>query len=432
MNPDPLRVSLRLRRTAVGAAAAIAVAAVGTVWLVAGDEPARPTVAELPVGAPVVEEPRLALAPTAAASGADIAVGVESPGEVQMCGGAWVRLKDDGDVDWDSVAAASKESTDALTSTVVAAMTSSADEQARAAAIAIAMNPTGRALMKPSACEGDTACERDLNIALKEWQERRDALAKLAQDSADPTVYAWAVRACGITVKEGPGHCQLISAAQWARLDPANAAPWIAVAMNAQAEKDRAAVDDALFRISVAERYDPGDYRIGLVLLDHVPDSEANLWAALTLVAQGIGFDAAAAIGEIQSLASLCPAKELNQDNARSEACERSAEVLVRSSMTLNGLMAGRMIGKRVGWPQERIDGLQKESGALKAAWERESPTGSESLSCKALRAQLDSVREFAAHGQVAALRRRVGEPAVRTVASTSLRSGVSGPVPPR
>ncbi len=411
MDPDSLRRSTRLRRTAVGAAAAIAVAAVGTVWLVAGDEPARPTMAEGPATAPVIEEPRLALAAPAAASAADIALRVESPGEVQMCGGAWVKLKDDGDVDPDSVAAVSKESSEALTASVVAAMASSADEQARGAAIAIAMPPDGRAL---------------------EWPERRDALAKLAQDSSDPTVYAWAVHACSIRIKEAPGHCQVISPAQWARLDPANAAPWIAVAMNAQAEKDRAAVDDALFRISVAERYDPGEFRIGQVLLDHVPDSDSNLWAALMLLAQGIGFDASAAVGDIQALASLCPARELSQDDARRDACERSAEMLVKSSTTLNGLMAGRMIGERLGWPQARIDGLQRESGAMQAAWAREKPTGAESLSCRTLRAQLDSVRQFAAQGQVAALRRRVGEPAARTVASSSSRRASPGSVSPR
>ena len=430
MNPEPPRSSTRLRRTVAGAVAMVAVGAVAVVWLVAGDEPRPTTTLVAPATAPVIEEPRLALAAAPAASAAED-VRVESPGEVQMCGGAWVKLKDDGDVDWDSVAAASRESSDALAASVASAMASSADEHARAAALVIALPASLPLRVKPPSCDGDAACERELKVA-QEWVERRDALAKLAQDSSDPTVYSWAVQACSVANKDEAGNCQLISPAQWARLDPSNAAPWIAVAMKARAEKDAAALDDALFRISVAERYDPGEYEVSRVLLDHVPDSESNLWGALMLVVQGLAFNSSAAAGDLQALAMLCAAKDLTPEDARREACERSAEMLLKSSTTLNGLVAGRMIGKRVGWPQERIDRLQKESGALQTARTRASPTGAESVGCKAVRAQLDNAREFAAEGVVAALRRRASEAPVRTVASTSLRSATPGSVPPR
>lgn len=431
MEPEPLRKPTRGRRAIAGALAAIAIGAIGIVGLMSEDEPHVAT-AQATAPPAVGEEPATALVPAAVASEAPAEVRAEAPGEVQMCGGAWVRLKDDGDVDWDSVGAASKESTDALAESVIAAMTSSADEQARAAALVIGMPPISQARVKPSACEGDVACERELTMAVKEWAERHDALARLAQNSSDPTVYGWAVQACSVAIRDRPGHCQVISAAQWARLDPTNAAPWMAVAAKAQAGRDSAALDDALFRISMAERYDPGEYKVGSVVLDHLPDSEASLWGTLNLVARGLPFNASQAIGDAQIVLSLCTAKDPAQDGTGREACERSAEMLVKGSATLLGLTVGRAIGKRVGWSQERIDQLQKESRALESAWTRETPKGAESLGCKTLRAQFDSIREFAAEGQVAALRRRVMEESARSVASMSVRSLASGSVPPR
>jgi len=428
MDPEPLRKPTGARRGVAGAVAAFAAAGLVIVWLASADErPAARIEAASP--APLVEEPRAALAPAAVASAADAEVRAEAPGEMQMCGGTWVRLNDDGDVDRDSVAAATKESVEALSAAAIAAMASSADEQARGAALAIAMSPPGSA--KAPACEGDVACERESATAAKERVERRDALARLAQASANPTIYGWAVQACGAAIADGPGQCQVINAPQWARLDPANAAPWMAVAAKARAEKDSAGLDDALFRISVAERYDPGEYRLGAAVLDHVPDREANLWGTLSLIARGLGFDAAAK-GDALMLASLCEARELTQDEVRRDACERSAEMLAKGSTTLNGLKLGGVIGKQVGWPQERIDRVQQESRELESAGTREHPTGAEAFGCRSLRLRLDAVREFAAHGEVAALRRRAAEGSSRTVASTSARAFMPGAVPSR
>jgi len=423
MKSEPPPESIGARR-AIAAAVAMGVFVVaGVVWLLGeSDRPAGTVEATSPPL--VVDRPVVALAPASVATAADAEVRVESPGEMQMCGGAWVKLKDDGDVDWDSVGSATKESVDALSASVLVAMASSADEQARGVALMISMPSLTLARVKPSACEGDVACERDLASTKKQITEQRDALARLAQDSNDPTLYGWAVRACTVAPKESSGHCQVIHPAQWARLDPTNAVPWLAVAARAQAEKDAAALNDALYRISVAERYDPEEYKLGSILLDHAPDAEVNLWGTWNLVFQGIGlgglqgFDAGA-------LLAPCAAKELVADDVRRDVCERGAEMLVKDSTTLNGLLIGRAIGKQVGWPEARIDRLQKEGSSLQDAWTRQTPAGAASLGCAAIRGQLDRIREFAAQGQVAALRGRVMKESARTLASTSVR-GVS------
>jgi len=428
MESEPFRQSTGVRRVTAGAVATLAIGVAGVAWLMSQDErPAATGAATGPL--PVIEEPRVAPEPAVIAVAAEPRV--ESPGEMQMCGGAWVKLKDDGDVDWDSVGAVTKDGVEALFASVTAAMASSADEQARGAALMISMPPLTLARAKASSCQGDVACEEDLALEAKRMAERRDALARLAQDSNDPTLYGWAVRACDFAPKESLGHCQLIDPAQWARLDPANAAPWMAVAARAQAEKDTTALSDALYRISAAERYDPEEYKLGLILMDHAPDAEANLWGTRNLVVRGVelgalqGFDA-------QTLPDLCSAKEMAADEARHDACERSAEMLVKGSASLKGLLIGRAIGKRVGWPEERNERLLKESAALQAAGTRQAAEGAASLGCAAIRAQVERVREFAAEGEVAALRRRVAEDSARTVATTTVHGFLPSVVPPR
>ena len=430
MEPEPPRRSIGRRRAVAGAVAALAIGVVGIVGLASGDEPPAASV-ERTSPAVVIEEPRVAFAPAAAASAAPAEAQVDSPGEVQMCGGAWVKLKDDGDVDWDSVGAATKESVEALSASVIAAMASSADEQARGAALMISMPSSTLARAKPSACEGDVACERDLASARKQVAEQRDALARLAQDSNDPTLYGWAVRTCTAAPKDNPGHCQVIHPAQWARLDPTNAVPWMAVATRAHAEKDTVTLNDALYRISVAERYDPEEYKLASVLLDHAPDSEANLWGMWNLVVQGVGLGAMQGF-DAEAVHAPCAAKEMAADDARRDACERSAEMLVKGSSTLTGLLIGRAIGKRVGWPEERSERLQKESQALQAAWIGHTPEGVSSLGCASIRSHFDGIRRFAAEGQVAVLRQQLADDSARTLASTTVRNVLSSAVPPR
>ena len=316
MDPDSLRRSTRHRRTVAGAATLIAIAAVGIVWLVGGDEP-RPTSAAVPATAPVIEQPRLALALPSAASEAAIEMRLESPGEVQMCGGAWIELKEDGEVDWKSVEAVSPA--EAFMTGALEAMASGADERARAAALAT-MARAGR-----------------------ERPRLADTLAKLAQTSDDPVVYGWAVQACSVAAPEVTGFCQVISPAQWARLDPANAAPWISVAARAQAENDTAAFEDALYRIGSAERYEP-DYKLASVLLDHVPAGEANLWGAFNLAVSGSGASAGFAASEGGLPLHSCRAQDLTQGGRR-ETCSRIAEMLVKASTTHHGLTVGSAIG---------------------------------------------------------------------------------------
>jgi hypothetical protein len=257
---------------------------------------------------------------------------------------------------------------------------------------------------------------------------RRDALAQLAQDSSDPVVYGWAVQACSVAAQDATGFCQVISVSQWARLDPSNAAPWIAVATKAQAEHDPPAFADALFRISVAERYDPGEHRRAALLLDHVPAGDDNLWGAWNLAVNAVAIGTAFASVDARALNGFCRSADL-ADEGRREVCDRIAEMLVKAATTPLGLNAGRAIGKRVGWAEERLRQLESESRALESMIAGR--MAAESLACGHLHAELDAFREFAEQGQVAVLRRRFAQSA-STLASVSPRGVQPGIALPR
>jgi hypothetical protein len=109
----------------------------------------------------------------------------------------------------------------------------------------------------------DSCKERPEDCSASEQRRRDDgggaeALARLAVESADPQVYAWAYRACAAAPRGSAGSCQLINALQWARLDPGNAEPWFAVAREARGRRDGAGVDDAMFHVAAASLDDAG------------------------------------------------------------------------------------------------------------------------------------------------------------------------------
>lgn len=387
-------------------------------WWLVGDEREPQPALILPAVFPVADPPRDLPSITTPASAPDVVAKSSEPDEVQMCGGAWAKLEADGRVDLKSVGAATRVREEALAAEVLAAMQSSADEATQAAAHAVGAQALWLLRGSLSACKGAAACEQNRAAAVKEGLAHRDALAKLAQGSVDPVVYGWAVQACNVRVPDAAGFCQLISAAQWARLDPTNAVPWVAAAESAQSQHDGAALEDAIFRIASAERYDPGEYRITAALLDHVPSGEDNLYAGFSLAARSIGVSAAQAAVEVQSLGAFCRSGDV-ADATRRDACVRIAEMLVKGSTTRNGLYAARLIGRRVGWSDDRFKELERETRALEAA-ATDNRTGMESLSCEYLQASVDRLQQFAALGEVQALRRLVAATPLPAVSSKS------------
>ncbi len=233
-----------------------------------------------------------------------------------------------------------------------------------------------------------------------------DAVARLAASSTDPRVYAIAFHACSgpNTHTQRGGACQLITAAQWARLDPGNAVPWAFVAAAAQAQGDVAALNEAMHQIAQARHSRHGWGELPGLVLAHAPADAPALKATYELIVSVIGVEATWVIPSYQTISPFCKAEALADTNRR-ETCGRIAELLAEHSDTLLDRSFGASIGKRVGWLSERTDAMQAEFATLSqkvadAGVDPDQPT------CAALRRSVDYLRSVEADGELGAMRR--------------------------
>lgn len=152
------------------------------------------------------------------------------PGMAEVCGYGEVQLPPD---DPDPVQRIPPEVRRSALEAMDALMLASDDDQVRAAALWMGARLRGR-----------------------EVTSRIEQIARLAAASRDPFVYAIALEAChGRHGPEG-GSCNLLSTAQWVRLDPDNAVPWQALAAEARARDEPQAEDEALQLAALAARSD--------------------------------------------------------------------------------------------------------------------------------------------------------------------------------
>lgn len=152
------------------------------------------------------------------------------PGMAEVCGYGEVQLPPD---DPDPVQRIPLDVRRSAIDAMDALMLASDDDQVRAAALWMGARLRGR-----------------------EVASRIEQIARLAAASQDPFVYAIALEACA--GRRGPdgGSCNLLSNAQWVRLDPDNAVPWQALAAEARERDEPLAEDQALQIAALATRSD--------------------------------------------------------------------------------------------------------------------------------------------------------------------------------
>lgn len=194
--------------------------------------------------------------------------------------------------------------------------------------------------------------------------ETLDALARGAASSTDPDAYALAFRECH---GRAAGACQLLSAERWAQLDPENANPWVYVFEDARAHEDRAAQQEALYRIGSAQRSRSGGAAVVGAVLDAAPDDDASRQAASLLVIQAIGTEAAVVLGAYREISAACRGDALKDAN-RAQTCGAIAEMLAEHSDSMLELQTGATIGRQVGWPADRVDLLLGQSAGYEAS----------------------------------------------------------------
>lgn len=330
------------------------------------------------------------------------------PDEVQICGGAWVRLQADGMPDpADLTRAAGLPEARQQT---IAALRAHPDPLSRASGLWLEMvgSSDRKAALLTAATGCDTGeCQLAQQLARQadpEVAALRDSVVRMALSGNDPRVYALALHVCAGALRQ-VGACQLLSVAQWARLDPDNAAPWFAMLAAAKAANDPAAQDEALHHIATAKRSDQGHFAIPAAALAATPAGEDSTVAVWLLAAEALGLQAAVALPSYQPIVTFCKGPALLDANRR-QTCSAIAETMVERSDTLIERMIGTVIGRQLGWPAERVDQLSGETtDYMTTAFAATEPTNA---SCAPFRRDLDRIRRQAVIGETGALRESV------------------------
>ncbi len=206
-------------------------------------------------------------------------------------------------------------------------------------------------------CEPSAECSSKPFFAMQEARAASiEPLINLAASSNDPGVYAAALYAC---MGAKNGGCENLSYAQWADMEPDNAAAWLSAASEAESRKDTSARAVALQRAAEATRYDLHVPRLaGIVETESAqaqdPLSLSPMYALL------FSANAMAGIPQFSGILKHCSREEV-QDDTRRTLCDALAEKMAKSDESLIAASIARAIGERVGWSAERLQSLKDE-----------------------------------------------------------------------
>lgn len=225
----------------------------------------------------------------------------------------------------------------------------------------------------------------------------RDELASLAAFKTAPQVYAWAMRACQQQRTEGV--CRMLSAEQWARLEPANAMAWLQVAADASLRRDEPAVAEALYRVSHATRSDARHGALAGAVLAKLPP-EADLMSRVSLAAELTKLEAGAEL-PLVAASQHCGMQQMRDAN-RQQLCAGVAEALARRGGTAAEVALAASIGERAGWTAERVAAAAEERDALAQI---SAEAQADAWSCTALAQTLARIHETARVGEMTTLR---------------------------
>lgn len=336
--------------------------------------------------------------------------------EVLTCG-VWLPAEADGKPAADAVDAWTRSQQAEVESVVLRRLEASDDPRERAAALrqrmwsarARAMAAYVATLEAPAGSAPTSATAMSAGAVSALPDPAQEALLRMALVTREPEIYAMALASCRWAgpprVVTKPAACSLLSAAQWARLDGDNGAPWLARADEAAAEGDRAAESEALWRAGRASRHESGLGSSVRHLLRHAPDDEAHAMGVFAATVQALNMSISEETSAAQTLLVSCSQTALS-DPQRRDVCAALAEHLVEKGGTLRDLAIGMGIGRRAGWSPERLAALGAAQTALRDATplpvsdDRKDPSA-----CGFVQAMVAHVRRLGRLGEVGALR---------------------------
>lgn len=230
---------------------------------------------------------------------------------------------------------------------------------------------------------------------------QREPLATLAATSADPVVQAYAQRACRGDPTSSSA-CLALPPDAWARLEPDNAAAWLALAADARA--DAHVQIDALRQAARASRFET-----------HMPLLHALVAASPRAGADGDSLAIAgvvtAARGDwlaTEALRMHCLGVSAHDDDART-VCDAIAVLLQTQAQALPDLQQALEVGIRLGWSAERRDVLRDDIARL-AAVERQVAEIDDPQDCAALARTADYYAGVGRVGPIATLRQAIDD----------------------
>lgn len=225
----------------------------------------------------------------------------------------------------------------------------------------------------------------------------RDELASMAAFKSSPQVYAWAMRVC--QQQRGEGVCRMLSADQWARIEPGNAIAWLHVAADAKVRRDEPALAEAMYRVSHAPKSDARQGALAGTVLAKLPP-EADLLSRIGLAHELARLETGAEL-PLVAASQYCGVNEVRDAN-RQQVCASVAEVLTKRGSTHAEASLGIGIGERAGWPAERVAAAADERDALA---QMAAAARADAWSCNALAQTLSRVLQTARQGELATMR---------------------------
>ncbi len=246
---------------------------------------------------------------------------------------------------------------------------------------------------------------RDVWLGRTEWAqspESTDALeelARVAQRSRDPLIYALAVQSCEIyRVRTTPAACRGLSVEEWAQRDPGNAFPWLfgmgGEGVDAQRRSlyaERALASETI-RSSWGTSYS--------ILAKAAPRDEAPLDRSVRF-RESLSIDSYVSLVR-SGVLEHCKDSELRQ-GARRQQCELLATFMTDKSESLMEAEFGNAIGRRLGWSADRLARLDKQRQALSEM----TPKDADFAGCDGLARAEAYFADVSKYGERGALRRR-------------------------
>ncbi|HEY2560550.1 MAG TPA: hypothetical protein VGI48_12640 [Caldimonas sp.] len=184
---------------------------------------------------------------------------------------------------------------------------------------------------------------------------RIEQLASLASTTRDPRVYRLAMQACKFN--PSAGSCALLNSAQWALLAVGNAAPWLEILQDASQRNDAAQIDEALYRIGTAARYEDDSLFVPGLIADRAKAQGVDLIASELLAVDAFLKMTLTSPG-FQAITKSCSVAALADANRR-QACDGAASTLAEHSNSMLTLIMGTSLGRRLGWPADRVDAIR-------------------------------------------------------------------------